>query len=108
MPRSRGRLAAVLVLVVLVSAACAAGPNGAVGQPPAAGFWLGLWQGFILPVTFVVSLFTDQVTVYEVANDGNWYDVGFVLGLVCVLGGGGGSGRAAGRSRASSAARRRR
>jgi hypothetical protein len=99
MHRSRGRLVAVLVLCVLVCTACAAGPNAEVGQPPDAGFWLGLWHGFIVPVTFVISLFTDEVTIYEVANDGNWYDFGYVLGLGFVLGGGAGSGSAAGRRR---------
>jgi hypothetical protein len=87
MPRSRGRLVAVLVLAALVCGACAA------------GLWLGLWHGFIVPVTFVISLFTDDVTIYEVANAGNWYDAGYVLGLVFVLGGGAGSGSAAGRRR---------
>jgi hypothetical protein len=56
-------------------------------------------HGFIVPVTFIISLFTDDVSVYEVANDGNRYDAGYVLGLVLVLGGGAGSGSAAGRRR---------
>ncbi|MEK8229291.1 hypothetical protein NKG05_30425 [Oerskovia sp. M15] len=51
------------------------------------GFWLGLWQGIIVPVTFVVSLFTDSVSIYEVHNNGNWYDFGFVLGLGLFVGG---------------------
>ena len=83
-------VAAALVLLLALSA-CAAGPNPALdtGADPA-GFWLGLWHGFILPVTFVVSLFTDSVSIYEVQNSGNWYDAGYVLGLLTVLGGGGG------------------
>ncbi len=75
---------------LLLLSSCAAGPNAAVGtgqDPP--GFWLGLWHGIILPVTFVISLFTDSVSVYEVANDGNWYDFGFVLGAMIALGGAG-------------------
>ena len=73
-------LAAVSVLVLL--GACAAGPNpAATGGPDAAGFWLGLWQGLISPITFIVSLFNDQVNIYEVHNNGNWYDFGFMLGV---------------------------
>jgi hypothetical protein len=86
------RLALVAVLAIaLLLSSCAAGPNPAVeaARDPA-GFWLGLWHGIILPVTFVISLFTDNVTVYEVANNGNWYDFGFFLGVAIVLGGGGG------------------
>jgi hypothetical protein len=42
-----------------------------------AGFWLGLWHGIITPVTFVISLFSSAVGIYEVHNNGGWYDTGF-------------------------------
>lgn len=45
-----------------------------------AGFLEGLWQGIISPISFVLSLFEKDITVYEVANNGNWYNLGFVLG----------------------------
>ena len=98
--RTRARPAAVLgaaALLALALGGCAAGANPALDTgPDPAGFWLGLWHGFILPVTFIVSLFTDDVSIYEVQNSGNWYDFGYVLGLSMVLGGGGGgSARAA-------------
>jgi hypothetical protein len=72
-----------------------------------AGFWLGLWHGLITPVTFVISLFTDHVNIYEVHNNGNWYDFGYVLGLMTAFGGAARSGSAATRARTASAARRR-
>ena len=91
-----GALGAMAALAMLVLSACAAGPNPVLDSgPDPAGFWLGLWQGFILPVTFVISLFTDEVSVYESVNSGNWYDLGYVLGVTTVLGGGGGGARAA-------------
>jgi hypothetical protein len=104
MVRSRTATIAVLAATVLVLASCAAGPNPAVdtGADPA-GFWLGLWHGIITPITFLISLFSDDVNVYEVQNNGNWYDFGFVLGLSVAFGGSAGSGSAAarrGRSRA--------
>lgn len=85
-------LTAVLLVVV---AGCAAGPNtaAAAGGPDPAGFWLGLWHGIICPITFVVSLFNEQVGVYEVRNSGNWYNFGFVLGVL-ILGSSGGGGAA--------------
>jgi len=91
----------LLVLVLLLATACAAGPNpevGAAGQGGVvAGFWLGLWHGIIAPVTFVISLFTDEVTIYEVHNSGNWYDAGFFLGFGVLLGGGASGSRASSR-----------
>ena len=80
-------------VVVLLLGACAAGTNAAVSNN-GAGFWLGLWQGMIIPVTFVISLFNDNVSIYEVHNNGNWYDFGFVLGLTFPYGAvGGGAAR---------------
>lgn len=94
----RVHVAAVLVLLAVVVAACAPGPNPEVGTAAAdgdvAGFWLGLWHGLVAPITFVVSLFTGDVNVYEVHNNGNWYNFGFVLGLGVFVGGGSGGARA--------------
>jgi hypothetical protein len=94
MRTSRHWLLAILVLILCsVFCACAAnqnvlkdspGPDGSV-----AGFWLGLWHGMILPITFVVSLFHDGVNIYEVHNNGGWYNFGFLWGAAIVLGGGG-------------------
>jgi hypothetical protein len=46
---------------------------------------LGLWQGLISPITFIVSLFTTKVNIYEVHNNGNWYDFGFMLGVAAAF-----------------------
>lgn len=98
----RYRTALVITALVLALAACAAGPNTAAGQgPDAAGFWLGLWQGFIAPITFLVSLFNDTVGVYEVHNSGAWYDFGFMLGISTFFSGGGAGSRGRRSRRAS-------
>jgi hypothetical protein len=95
--RMRVCLAVVAVLgATLLLSSCAAGPNPAAGtgEDPA-GFWLGLWHGIILPVTFVISLFTKDVSIYEAANNGNWYDFGFFFGVAMSLGGTGGASKRA-------------
>jgi hypothetical protein len=98
--RTRAVTGLALVIGVLALSACAAGPNPALDTgPDPAGFWLGLWHGLIAPVTFIVSLFTDDVSIYETQNSGNWYDVGFMIGISTVFGGGGGGGAAASRRR---------
>ena len=93
----RLRITALCILVILVLAACTAGanPEAGVADPEGivAGFWRGLWHGVIAPVTFVISLFTENVNVYAVHNNGNWYDFGFVLGAGILFGGGGIGGR---------------
>jgi hypothetical protein len=32
-----------------------------------------------------VALFTTKVNIYEVQNNGNWYDFGFMLGVACAF-----------------------
>jgi len=94
----------VLILVVLLMAltGCAPGPNKLAGSPDqegeVAGFWRGLWQGIIAPITFIISLFSDKVEIYEVHNNGGWYNFGFLLGVMIIFGGSGG-GAARGRRR---------
>jgi hypothetical protein len=85
----------VITGLLLILTSCAAGPNDLAGGPGAAGFWLGLWQGLISPITFIVSLFNDNVNIYEVHNNGNWYNFGFMLGVACVFSGGAGAGNTA-------------
>ncbi len=60
---------------------------------------IGLWHGFILPFSFVFSLFLDNVHVYEVHNGGHLYDLGFVIGAFVIFSGGASSGTMMTRSR---------
>jgi len=45
------------------------------------GFWYGLWHGMIAPIAWIVSLFSDDVAIYAIYNNGGWYDFGFILGI---------------------------
>jgi hypothetical protein len=85
----------LLALALAVLAGCAAGPNSLANRPregeEIAGFWQGLWHGIIAPITFVVSLFNSNVSMYEVHNNGNWYNFGFLLGIGATWGGSGGA-----------------
>lgn len=89
----------ILLVLILLLTSCVAGPNVLRNTPnddsKVAGFWLGLWQGFICLFTFVISLFSDNVTIYEVHNNGGWYNFGFLIGVMMFFGGGGASGHAA-------------
>jgi hypothetical protein len=84
----------LLTVSVLFLVGCTASPNELtnverVEGEVAAGFWQGLWHGFIAPFTFIVSLFNDNVGIYEVYNNGNWYNFGFLFGATIIFGGGG-------------------
>lgn len=53
------------------------------------GFFWGLWHGIVAPISFIGSLFNDEIAMYAVNNTGGWYDFGFVLGAGILFGGGG-------------------
>ena len=85
-----------LVVLLFSLSACAAGANEMINtenpEGNVAGFWRGVWHGFISFFAFVVSLFNDNVNVYEVHNNGGWYNFGFILGVSMFFGGSGGGG----------------
>ncbi len=76
----------IISAMVISLAACAAGPNHLENtlnsNLSVAGFWQGVWHGMILPFSLIVSLFNSDVRVYEVHNNGGWYNCGFVLGAL--------------------------
>ena len=45
------------------------------------GFWEGLWHGIILPFSFIGSLCSENINIYELNNNGGWYDFGFCIGV---------------------------
>jgi hypothetical protein len=49
------------------------------------GFWAGAWHGLIMVFSFIGSLFSDNIAVYAVNNNGAWYDFGFVGGFWFLL-----------------------
>ena len=86
-------LVVVALVLMMILAGCAPGANPSKGMASehnvVAGFWLGLWQGFIAPFVFVISLFKNGLSIYEVHNNGAWYNFGYLFGLACFFGGGG-------------------
>jgi len=77
--------ALLVIAAALLLAGCIATEVPTAVAPTAPGFWMGVWHGFIFPVAFIVSLFTDDIAVYAVPNNGTWYDFGYFVGI-CFLG----------------------
>lgn len=84
-------LAVILVIAAVVFVSCTAGPNTlaqSVKENKPAGFFLGIWHGLISLFTFIISLFSSKINVYEVYNNGGWYNFGFIIGISIFYGGG--------------------
>lgn len=77
--------AGIILVAALALAACVATESANAVQPNAPGFLLGVWHGFIFPVSFILSLFVDKIDVYAVPNNGHFYDFGYFVGI-CFLG----------------------
>ena len=58
-----------------------------------AGFWLGLWQGAIVCLSFIASIFDKNIVLYQAANSGLTYNLGFLLGLCISIGAGASSSK---------------
>ncbi len=89
--KKKAMIIAVLLAAAIITVSCAAGPNvmeQATDLEKPAGFLLGIWHGFISLFTFIISLFSDKVNVYEVYNNGGWYNFGFIIGISIFYGGG--------------------
>jgi hypothetical protein len=86
-----------VVMLLLVLASCAPGINELTNVPSRTGvvanFWRGLWNGFIAPVTLIISFFDKNVQMYDPHNNGVGYNIGFFLGIGALLSGGAGGAR---------------
>ena len=79
-------LGAMLVLMMVVLSGCVPGDGASTADKPAGFFW-GVWHGWIAPVSLVISLFNPDIGIYEVYNNGFWYDLGFYMAIVSGFGG---------------------
>ena len=73
----------LLLLAVLIFTGCAdtEAIDPCIDPDQREGFLMGLIQGFIAPITFIISIFDDDTAMYAVNNSGVWYDFGFLLGI---------------------------
>ncbi len=65
------------------------GPNPELNKPTVNGrvanFADGLWHGIISPIMAVGALINPNLQMYEVHNDGQGYNLGFLIGVAIVF-----------------------
>jgi len=77
-------LAVVFVAATLLAGCFPGGGHATVVEP--AGFFLGIWHGWIAPISLIVGIFKDDIRVYEVYNTGWFYDFGFYMAIISGFG----------------------
>ena len=86
MKAKRVLLLGLMIALMLMLTACAPG-DGANSVEHPAGFFSGVWHGWIAPITLVISLFNSHINIYEVNNVGFWYDFGYYMAIISGFGG---------------------
>lgn len=77
----------ILLLLLSLMTGCAhtQDVSECLSQEDQAGFWSGTWHGMTSSIAFIIGLFDNSVAIYEVNNNGGWYDFGFVGGLFLII-----------------------
>lgn len=76
----------IILFLLLISTSCVPG-GGSHSQTHPAGFFWGIWHGWIAPVSLVWGFFESNVRIYEVNNTGWWYDLGYYISIIAGFGG---------------------
>lgn len=61
--------------------------DGANNNQDLAGFFWGIWHGWIAPISLIIGLFNPDIRLYETYNSGWWYDFGYYIAIISGFGG---------------------
>jgi len=73
-------LVASFSILLILNSCAPGGGSSSIGDP--AGFFMGIWHGWIAPISLIWGLFNPEIRVYEMANSGWWYDFGFYIAII--------------------------
>ena len=76
----------LITLTFIILSACMPNPTEAASPKPA-GFFMGVWHGWIAPFSLIVGFFNESTRVYDPHNTGWWYDFGFYMAVISGFGG---------------------
>ena len=76
----------ILAITLFTLTGCVPGDGNYTSSDPAGFFW-GIWHGWIAPISLIIGLFDHNIRVYEVFNTGWWYDLGFYAAIISGFGG---------------------
>jgi len=79
-------LMTVMLLLIMSLTGCVPGDGKNTVDDPAGFFW-GVWHGWVAPISLIVGLFKEDIRIYEIYNNGWWYDLGFYIAIISGFGG---------------------
>lgn len=78
-------ICAIIVLLSVSLSGCIPGDGSNLETKPA-GFFSGVWHGWIAPFTLIYSIFNKDIGIYEIHNSGFWYDLGYYMAIISGFG----------------------
>lgn len=79
-------LTALILLLTLTLTACLPGDGSYTAAAPA-GFFSGIWHGWLAPLSMLLGFIRGGYRIYEVNNTGLLYDLGFYIAIIGGFGG---------------------
>lgn len=76
----------IVIGILLTITGCVPGDGTRTTEKPAGFFW-GILHGWLAPFSLIIGLFKKNIRIYEVMNNGWWYDFGFYIAVISGFGG---------------------
>ncbi|REE84428.1 hypothetical protein A8990_115106 [Paenibacillus taihuensis] len=76
----------MLLAITMTLTSCVPGDGVNTASRPAGFFW-GIWHGWVAPISLIIGIFKHHIRVYEIHNIGWWYDAGFYIAVISGFGG---------------------
>jgi hypothetical protein len=76
----------LLVVAMAILTGCVPGDGTYTYTNPAGFFW-GIWHGWIAPISLIWGFFDRKIRIYETINTGWAYDFGFYIAIISGFGG---------------------
>ncbi len=74
-----------LICLLFVLTACIPG-DGTHSVEKKAGFFWGYWHGLIAPISLILSYFKQHLSIYEIHNNGFWYNLAYYIAILSGFG----------------------
>ncbi|BBH20404.1 hypothetical protein Back11_17490 [Paenibacillus baekrokdamisoli] len=86
MGKKRLMLLTIFICFLVLVTGCVPGDGTNSSSHPAGFFW-GIWHGWLAPLSLIIGLFKQSIRIYEAHNSGWWYDAGFYIAVISGFGG---------------------
>lgn len=78
-------IALLTIVMIITLTGCIPGDGRNTEQRPAGFFW-GIWHGWMAPISLIVGIFDSKIRIYEVYNNGWAYDFGYYIAIISGFG----------------------